>query len=938
MGVKGDFKAVNPASSVNVTAAKKDISVETAPKRDYKDDVIEDLNCDLKKLQKSLTCVICLEMLFEPYTLQCGHVFCYTCMLDWLDQAHKMTCPECRSIVKVQPAPAYLIKDMIEVFVLRAELTSPNGNGLELRKQQQEALKAVERDKASEGTVKGGLFRGLFKGKKKDPRVVRDPGDGVLRCPRCNWEIEDGYRNRICEHCGGRFRRLSRYGDFSDDDDDDDDEDEDEDDEDDDEDDSGSETDTDHERRHPLFESSDENELDEDDWDADDAIHMFARNHFQGQFDDDEDEEDENEHDDEEEDEEDHRNRMRDSSESTTGGRDEPIILEDGSDTDEATRNVQRPPRVVPQARRRASHRTTNHTETSEDEGSLEDFIEHDTPEVRRGRPVPGRNGAGTRNIFNNSPVVISSSPAIIAPTRRNARRTVIDDEEEDNQSSVSEASSTHSRRDYSQRRGPIALPSDNDDDLETLGHNMGYTPLDYTASENEDDSFVSPSSGGGNHTNVASHNTGSGSVFSVPEEDEENDEDDESRAFGDDDESEDQDGDVRMGGNEQRRRIPSSQRAVRNRTRGSRPHVIEDDSENDSDAPTTRRRRIQAAGSMSNYRPGETSSSRNWASRRQREIVPAFLNMFQQHSQAMTEGRLESLGSMNPSVSPARSATPVQRNYTGGSSSRATRSTRESTRESREPTRELTPVQAMGQGSPPPPFSPMFQGISSSLASNSPVPNSPAPSNSQMQSPRLGAEARTGSEGGSSNQTSLQSPRPVPITIGASPQASRMRTRNSRQQLRGTTSRSGPRLGSATTTPNTSQPAQLQGVTSTAAAHGRQQGARPILTAAASRSRRGIPLTAEDIRARGEAMIRRQRQEAAESANGLGRRSSRRNLSSSTTNGNGSSAPVPLVAVGRIGSNTLQGNGRRVGAVIGGAPGQGAGGGPMLIIDNGDE
>jgi hypothetical protein len=39
MGVKGDFKAVNPASSVNVTAAKKDISVETAPKRDYKDDV-----------------------------------------------------------------------------------------------------------------------------------------------------------------------------------------------------------------------------------------------------------------------------------------------------------------------------------------------------------------------------------------------------------------------------------------------------------------------------------------------------------------------------------------------------------------------------------------------------------------------------------------------------------------------------------------------------------------------------------------------------------------------------------------------------------------------------------------------------------------------------------------------------------------------------------
>lgn len=39
MGVKSDFKAANSASNVNVTATKKDISVETAPKRDYKDDV-----------------------------------------------------------------------------------------------------------------------------------------------------------------------------------------------------------------------------------------------------------------------------------------------------------------------------------------------------------------------------------------------------------------------------------------------------------------------------------------------------------------------------------------------------------------------------------------------------------------------------------------------------------------------------------------------------------------------------------------------------------------------------------------------------------------------------------------------------------------------------------------------------------------------------------
>lgn len=40
--------------------------------------IIEDLNKDLQKLQKCVTCVICLDMLFEPYSFQCGHVFCYT--------------------------------------------------------------------------------------------------------------------------------------------------------------------------------------------------------------------------------------------------------------------------------------------------------------------------------------------------------------------------------------------------------------------------------------------------------------------------------------------------------------------------------------------------------------------------------------------------------------------------------------------------------------------------------------------------------------------------------------------------------------------------------------------------------------------------------------------------------------------------------------------
>lgn len=40
--------------------------------------MIEDFKNDLGKIRKSVTCVVCQELLFEPYCLECGHIFCYT--------------------------------------------------------------------------------------------------------------------------------------------------------------------------------------------------------------------------------------------------------------------------------------------------------------------------------------------------------------------------------------------------------------------------------------------------------------------------------------------------------------------------------------------------------------------------------------------------------------------------------------------------------------------------------------------------------------------------------------------------------------------------------------------------------------------------------------------------------------------------------------------
>ena len=61
----------------NGTGSVEALRVNTQPQQDPRDDLIEDLKADLEKLRKSCTCVICQELLFEPYFFQCGHIYCY---------------------------------------------------------------------------------------------------------------------------------------------------------------------------------------------------------------------------------------------------------------------------------------------------------------------------------------------------------------------------------------------------------------------------------------------------------------------------------------------------------------------------------------------------------------------------------------------------------------------------------------------------------------------------------------------------------------------------------------------------------------------------------------------------------------------------------------------------------------------------------------------
>ncbi|KAJ6262398.1 hypothetical protein Dda_3206 [Drechslerella dactyloides] len=434
------------ASSVKLQNGDAKGAVIAAPLFDPRDDQIKDLQSDLAKLQKCVTCVVCQDLLFEPYSLACGHVFCYSCLKDWFRQ--KKTCPQCRARVKLQPAPAYLIRGMIDTFVVRAELQSPHDEGQALRQQQSEALKLIETDKSNSK----GLFGGMFT--KKNANAIYDPEDGVARCPDCNWEIE----NRECASCGRVFHPSELPGGdsdasdasaFSDE-----------------------ESELDEDEDDDSLSASDRSELDGDDLSMD-AYREGSHDPWEVDYD------------------EDHRLALALQDEyhqefmRRLGVSPNWVEQQFGADSVEAareatrdyiqrsmSRNLSSPGRSLRHSSpysRESDEDSEEHT-LDEDDSEMDDFIVHDTPDRR-----PRRHTTTQRTL------------------RRHSRRSVADlsDEDEDEDEDEEDEpviARRNTRPSYYERRA-IITSSDNEDDEEAAGLiNDGYAQLDHDTTTGDDD------------------------------------------------------------------------------------------------------------------------------------------------------------------------------------------------------------------------------------------------------------------------------------------------------------------------------------------------------------------------------------------------------------------------------------------------------------------
>ncbi|KAG2716786.1 hypothetical protein I3843_03G145300 [Carya illinoinensis] len=53
-------------------------------------------NVDSEKISESFLCCVCLELLYKPVVLSCGHISCFWCVHKSMDTLHESHCPICR--------------------------------------------------------------------------------------------------------------------------------------------------------------------------------------------------------------------------------------------------------------------------------------------------------------------------------------------------------------------------------------------------------------------------------------------------------------------------------------------------------------------------------------------------------------------------------------------------------------------------------------------------------------------------------------------------------------------------------------------------------------------------------------------------------------------------------------------------------------------------
>ncbi|KAF8982337.1 E3 ubiquitin ligase [Entomortierella lignicola] len=139
-----------------------------------------------------LQCSICVDYFSSPFTVECGHTFCYTCLHSWLE-IHK-SCPTCRTKLLRRPTLSFNIQEQVQAFISHLP-ESERDIAMKKLREEENSLKRIQ----STGDIWKGLFKPL--GLEGFRNTILDDDDGVRRCASCGWEVMGG----VCTNCNTLF-------------------------------------------------------------------------------------------------------------------------------------------------------------------------------------------------------------------------------------------------------------------------------------------------------------------------------------------------------------------------------------------------------------------------------------------------------------------------------------------------------------------------------------------------------------------------------------------------------------------------------------------------------------------------------------------------------------------------------------------------------------
>lgn len=168
----------------------------------------------IEDMRSLVHCKICLKPFYEPFTLSCGHTYCYSCLSSWIGGSQQRqknkNCPDCRTIITTEPCPNYTLRDLVHMFCNRAELLPEDESVQEHETGKSEEAQILAKDRSGRGLFKGVFGRRLPAGPLGRPQFIRDDEDGgIMRCPFCAHEVLGG----MCTNgaCGFGFDDMTNY-------------------------------------------------------------------------------------------------------------------------------------------------------------------------------------------------------------------------------------------------------------------------------------------------------------------------------------------------------------------------------------------------------------------------------------------------------------------------------------------------------------------------------------------------------------------------------------------------------------------------------------------------------------------------------------------------------------------------------------------------------